>query len=98
MWPHTVCDFTVVDQLTLKSVYTTFMEDVILTFRISAVVVIDEYRKFCRVFEEAIKALKITVCKISQGNHKGICAEKYPHFFKTKCKLLSVNTEAPICP
>ena len=56
------------------------MEDVVLSFVMFLVVIIDANRNFSRVFEGVLKELNINVWVLSQGNHKGDIAEKYHHF------------------
>ena len=85
------------DLLTQKSVATSFMEYVALSFGICVVVIIDAGRKFCGVFVEAPQTMHITVYKLSQGNYKGTSAEKYSPP-PTKHKLSLVKIEASKFP
>ena len=63
------------------------MEQVILTFGMVAVVVVDTDSRFRSTFEAMCKLLKLTFWPLSRGNHKGNSVERY-HRFLTKLKLL----------
>ena len=64
-----------------------FMEQVILTFGIVAVAVVDADRRFLSTFEATYKPIKLTFWPLSRVNHKGNSVERYHRFFLTKPKL-----------
>ena len=57
-----------------------FMENVILTFGIVAVVVVDADSKFLGVFKTMCSILKIKFWPLARGNHKGNSVERYHRF------------------
>ena len=75
-------------------VATTIMEDLVFSFRILVVFVIDANRKFHWVIEGELWALKMTVWPFARGNNRGTIAEKY-HCFWIKWKLSSIKIEVP---
>ena len=64
-----------------------FMEQVILTFGIVAVAVMDADRWFLSTFEATYKPIKLTFWPLSRVNHKGKSVERYHRLFLTKPKL-----------
>ena len=54
-----------------------FMQEVVLSFGVVAVVVVDADNKFCGTFEEACNTLKITFWTLARVNHKGNSVERY---------------------
>ena len=93
---NSVCDLT---QFTVSSVtYDTtalqlsqlFMSDVILTFGMCAVVVVDAGSNFRGIFEEMCSILDITFWPLARGNHKGNGAERY-HRFLNKVQTIEGN-------
>ena len=71
---------SLMDQLTSQSVDAAFMEDLVLSFGIFAVLLIAATIKLCVVFEESLKALKISIWSLEQRNYKVTSAKKYHHF------------------
>ena len=55
----------------------TFMEDVVLTYWMVAILVIDVDSCFRGTFETMCKLLKLTFWPLSRGNHKGKSVEHY---------------------
>jgi len=74
---------SVVENLTAEVLAQALMEDVVLTFGMVAVVVVDADSKFLHVFEEMCTELKIMLWPLARGNHKGNSVEKY-HCFLDK--------------
>ena len=58
-----------------------YMENVILTFGMCAIVVVDADNSFRGVFEEMCTILKIHFWPLARGNHKGLIVERYHRFF-----------------
>ena len=85
------------DKFTSYWVATTIMEDLVFSFRILVVFVIDANRKFHWVIEGELWALKMTVWKFARGNNRETSADQY-HCFWIKCKLSSVKIEVPTFP
>ena len=56
------------------------MEQVIFTFDMVAVVVVDADSKFLHLFEETCKALVFQFWPLLRGSHKGNSVEKYHRF------------------
>ena len=67
-----------------------FMADVVLTFGMCSVVVIDDGSSFKGVFIQMCRTLDITHWVLSRGNHKGNSVEKY-HRFLNKTQAISGN-------
>ena len=65
----------------------TFMEDVILTFGICAVVVVDSDSKFKSTFEDMCTKLNLMYWPVARHNHKGVTVEKY-HRYLNKCQTI----------
>ena len=65
-----------------------FIEQVILTFGMVAVVVVDADNRFRSTFEAMCKLLKLTFWPLSRGNHKGNSVERY-HRFLNKTQTIS---------
>lgn len=65
----------------------TFMEDMILTFGICAVVVVDSDSKFKSVFKDMCNKLNLMYWPVSRHNHKGVTVEKY-HRYLNKCQTI----------
>ena len=57
-----------------------FMEEVILSFCMVPVVVVDADSRFLSAFEEACKILKIKFWPLARSNHKGLSVERYHRF------------------
>ena len=91
-----MCDLTqfVVSSLvtnpTASSLAILFMENVVLSFGMVAVVVVDADSKFKGVFEELCDILKITYWPLARGNHKGLGVERY-HRFLNKVQTIVGN-------
>ena len=64
-----------------------FMEQVVFTFGLVAVVVVDVDSKLLSVFEEMFNYLGFIFWSLSRGNHKVLIVERYHHFLN-KSKLL----------
>ena len=56
---------------------TLFMENVILSFGMYSVIVVDDESPFKGVFKEICSSLKITHWVLSQGNHKVLSVERF---------------------
>ena len=86
MLMNAMCDLTqfvvssATENPTAESLAQTFMEDVVLTFGMVAVVVVDADSKFLREFEEMCKALKMVFWPLARGNHKAMRVECYHRF------------------
>ena len=68
-----------------------FMEDVILSFGMVTVVVVDANSKFCSVFEAMCTALKIHFWPLARNNHKGFSIERF-HRFLNKTQTICSET------
>ena len=66
------------------------MDNVVLTFGICSVVVVDSDSKFMDVFEEMCSKLNIVFWSLSRGNHKGLSVERY-HRFLNKTQTIAGN-------
>ena len=93
---NSLCDLTqfVVSSVTFDTTASflakTFMEDVVLTFGMCAVIVVDAASTFKGVFEEMCDILDITLWPLARGNHKGNSAEKY-HRYLNKTQTIFGN-------
>ena len=67
-----------------------FMEQVVLSFDMEAVVVVDADSKFLNFFKDTCKRLNINVWPLSRGNHKGMSVEHYHRFLN---KTQTINGE-----
>ena len=67
-----------------------FMEQVVLSFGMCAVVVVDDGSSFKSTFEEMCRLLKITFWALSRGNHKGLSVERY-HRYLNKTQTIVGN-------
>ena len=65
-----------------------FMEDVVLTFGMVAIVGVDADSRFRGTFEAMCKILKLTLWPLSRGNHKGDSVEHY-HRFLNKTQTIN---------
>jgi len=59
-----------------------FMREVVLSFGMVAVIVVNAYNKLRGAFEEVCNNLKITFCPLMRGNHKGNIVERCHRFLK----------------
>ena len=75
---------------TAASLAKLFMESVILTLGMVAVVVVDADSKFKGLFKELCDILKITYWPLVRGNHKGNSTERY-HRFINKTQTICGN-------
>ena len=66
------------------------MEQVVLSFGMVAVVVVDADSKFLHFFKDMCKRLNINVWPLSRGNHKGRSVERYHRFLN---KTQTINGE-----
>ena len=57
-----------------------FMEQVVLSFGMVAVIVVDSDSKFKSLFEKVCSILKITFWPLARGNHKANSTERYHGF------------------
>ena len=67
-----------------------YMEQVILNFGISAIVVVDDGSSFKGAFKTMCEQLKITFWALSRGNHKGLSVERY-HRYLNKTQAIVGN-------
>lgn len=65
----------------------TLMEDVILTFGICTVVVVDSDSKFKSIFEDMCTKLNLMYWPVLRHNHKGVTVEKF-HRYLNKCQTI----------
>ena len=65
-----------------------FMEDVVLTFGMVAIVVVDADSRFGGTFGAICKILKLTLWLLSRRNHKGNSVEHYHRFLN---KIQTIN-------
>ena len=83
---NAMCDLTqfvvstLVDDATSENLARLFMENVVLSFGMVAVVVVDADSKFLNDFKTMCDVLKITFWPLSRGNHKGNSVERYHRF------------------
>ena len=83
-----MCDLTQFVILSIKtdtkaeSLAKLFMEEVVLSFGMVALVLVDADRRFRGAFEEMFKCLQITFWNLARGNHRINSVEKYHRFFK----------------
>ena len=89
-----MCDLTqfvisnVVENPNAALLAKSFMDNVVLTFGICSVVVVDSDSKFMDVFEEMCSKLNIVFWSLSRGNHKGLSVERY-HRFLNKTQTIA---------
>ena len=76
--------------ITAGRLATIFMEQVVLSFGMCAVVVVDDGSSFKGLFEEMCQLLKITFWALSRGNHKGLSVERY-HRYLNKTQTIVGN-------
>ncbi len=57
-----------------------FMDEVLLTFGMCSVIVVDADSKFRSAFEDTCKKLRIMFWPLARGNHKGLSVERYHRF------------------
>ena len=67
-----------------------YMEQVILNFGISAIVVVDDGSTFKGAFKAMCEQLKVTFWALSRGNHKGLSVERY-HRYLNKTQAIVGN-------
>ena len=67
-----------------------FMEQVVLSFGMVAVVVVDADSKFLHFFKNVCKQLDINLWPLSRGNHKGMSVKCYHRFLN---KTQTINDE-----
>ena len=65
-----------------------FVEQVILTYGMCAVIVVDDGSNFKGVFESMCKILDITLWTLARGNHKGNSVERF-HRFLNKTQTIA---------
>ena len=65
---------------TAESLAQLFIEDVVLTFGMVAVIDVDTDSKFLKEFEQMCIALKMCFWPLACGNHKAMWVERYYHF------------------
>ena len=64
------------------------MEQVVLAYGMTAVVVVDDGSTYKGLFRDMCTALKLTLWPLSRGNHKGNSVEKY-HRFLNKTQAIA---------
>ena len=69
-----------VQETTTEMLGKLFLENVVFTFGMVSVVVVDAESKFLGMFEEMCKAFGFKFWALSRGNHKGNRVEKYHRF------------------
>ena len=90
---NSICDLTqffissIVQNINTEILAKTFMEKVVLSLGITALIVVEADNKFKSVFEEICTALKIHLWPFARGNHKGLSVEKY-HTFLNKTQTI----------
>lgn len=93
---NSLCDLTqfaissVTYNITALELSQLFMSDVVLSFGMCAVVVVDAGSTFKGIFEEMCKILDITYWVLARGNHKGNGAERY-HRYLNKVQTIEGN-------
>ena len=81
-----MCDLTqfvisiLVDDARSEILAKLFMEQVVLSFGMVAVVVVDADSKFLHLFQEMCSKLDFLLWPLARGNHKGNSVEKYHRF------------------
>ena len=76
--------------ITAAHLATLFMEQVVLTFGMCAVVVIDDGSPFKKEFKEMCTILRIKYWVLARGNHKGLGVERF-HRFVNKVETIDGN-------
>ena len=91
-----MCDLTQfvvsipVSNITAANLAQVYMEQVVLTFGISAVIVVDDGSTFKGTFRAMCEALKLTFWILSKNNHQGLIVERY-HRFLNKTQTIIGN-------
>ena len=91
-----VCDLTQfvvscpTSNITAVSLAELFMSDIVLTFLMCSVVVVDDGSTFKGAFIDTCKALNIHYWCLSRGNHKGNSMKRY-HRFLNKPQTIASN-------
>ena len=91
-----MCDLTqfvisfIVKEANYMNLGKLFMKQVVLSFGMVTVVVVDTDSKFLYFFKDMCKRLDISVCPLSRGNHKGMSVERYHRFLN---KTQTINGE-----
>ena len=81
---------SVTSDISLTALAQLFMSDVVLTFSICSVVVIDNGSIFKGVFITMCSKLDLTYWCLSRGNHRGDSVERY-HRFLNKTQAITGN-------
>ena len=85
-----MCDLTqfVVSNITTEThaehIAKILMENVVLSFGMAVILVVDTNSRFKRVFKDMCTALGIIYWPLARGNHKGTIVEKYNCFLIKK--------------
>ena len=93
-----MCDLTqfvvsiLVENATSEVLAKLFMEHVVLSFGMVAVVVVDADSKFLSVFQAMCTALDIELWPLARGNHKGLLVEKYHRFLNKTQSIAGAET------
>ena len=93
-----MCDLTqfVISILVKEAVAETlaklFMEQVVLSFGMVAVIVVDADSKFLGTFQMMCNALDIKLWPLARGNHKGLLVEKYHRFLNKTQAIIGAET------
>ena len=82
--------FIIVKEANSMNLGKLFMEQVVLSFGMVAVVVVDADSKFLHFFKDMCKQLNIKLWPLSRGNHKGMSVERYHRFLN---KTQTINGE-----
>ena len=94
---NAMCDLTqfvvsvITDKVTAASLAEIFMERVILTYGMCAVVVVDDGSNFKAEFAKMCEILGIKLWPLARGNHKGNSVERY-HRFLNKTQTIAGNS------
>ena len=75
----------------------TFMEELLLTFSICLIVVIDNDVKFKAVFEYMAKSLSIRLHRVGMQYYKVISMERYHNFINHNTKIISSTRQTHKC-
>ena len=67
-----------------------FMEQVVLTFGVCAIIVVDDGSEFKGIMTSVAKILRIDTWTLFRGNHKGNSVERF-HRFLNKTQTISGN-------
>ena len=95
---NAMCDLTqfvvsmLVTEATAEMLGKIFMEQVVFTFGLVAVVVVDADSKFLGLFEDMCNRLGFIFWPLSRGNHKALGVEKYHRFLNKTQTIVSQDS------